>query len=572
MKIRFAVILVGGSSVAFAQLPFTPVDTSYYTQTVVIPAIPFKYNVLFEGKMDTVYTATSFALAKQTQDYIGFYPLGNGDDSALLVVNHEITSLRDSVLGDGGGMTCFKIVKTNNDWNAVPDANGKTYHNVDFSGVGGTNINCGGGTTPYGKFLTAEEFPVNSNTLLHLSGSGFQDTSDYLILPGNGSYSGRTLKKYQQMGWITQIDAITAQAEKKFYGMGRFAHEAALCMDDGKTVYLTEDATPGFFYKFIADHVNDYTSGQLYAYQQGMNGIGGSWIVLPMDLDSLIVINTIALRKGATGFSRLEWMKKANGKIYFSESGHDVGDYKTAWQYGMPAAHHIRLDTVYGTTQDSILSDYYGRVLEFDTFTHTLRSYLEGGFSSDGKTVFSNPDCLTAVIQNGTTYLVIHEDIIGTGFGRSPSGNTICEVFYLDLGITNPVVDDLHRFMVGPIDAETTGGCFSPDGKTYFVNIQHPSPNNIPPFNNTVTLAVSGFNLLTQVPAVRSIGSKITVYPNPANRILYLSEKTDADLYNTEGQQVLSAKNLSRIDVAGLTPGSYFLKMADGEVIKIVVE
>jgi secreted PhoX family phosphatase len=37
-----------------------------------------------------------------------------------------------------------------------------------------------------------------------------------------------------------------------------------------------------------------------------------------------------------------------------------------------------------------------------------------------------------------------------------------------------PVADALRRFLVGPVDCEVTGCAETPDGKTLFVNIQHP--------------------------------------------------------------------------------------------------
>jgi secreted PhoX family phosphatase len=37
-----------------------------------------------------------------------------------------------------------------------------------------------------------------------------------------------------------------------------------------------------------------------------------------------------------------------------------------------------------------------------------------------------------------------------------------------------PTADTLRRFLVGPKDCEITGICETPDGKTLFVNIQHP--------------------------------------------------------------------------------------------------
>jgi secreted PhoX family phosphatase len=37
-----------------------------------------------------------------------------------------------------------------------------------------------------------------------------------------------------------------------------------------------------------------------------------------------------------------------------------------------------------------------------------------------------------------------------------------------------PTTDTLKRFLVGPKDCEITGLCESPDGKSLFINIQHP--------------------------------------------------------------------------------------------------
>jgi secreted PhoX family phosphatase len=37
-----------------------------------------------------------------------------------------------------------------------------------------------------------------------------------------------------------------------------------------------------------------------------------------------------------------------------------------------------------------------------------------------------------------------------------------------------PATDMLRRFLVGPVDCEITGCTETPDGKTLFVNIQHP--------------------------------------------------------------------------------------------------
>jgi secreted PhoX family phosphatase len=42
-----------------------------------------------------------------------------------------------------------------------------------------------------------------------------------------------------------------------------------------------------------------------------------------------------------------------------------------------------------------------------------------------------------------------------------------------------PTADTLKRFLVGPIASEITGLCETPDGKSLFVNIQHPGENTL---------------------------------------------------------------------------------------------
>ena len=40
-----------------------------------------------------------------------------------------------------------------------------------------------------------------------------------------------------------------------------------------------------------------------------------------------------------------------------------------------------------------------------------------------------------------------------------------------------PTADTLKRFLVGPVGSEITGISETPDGKTMFINIQHPGEN-----------------------------------------------------------------------------------------------
>ncbi|RFM26753.1 T9SS type A sorting domain-containing protein [Deminuibacter soli] len=62
----------------------------------------------------------------------------------------------------------------------------------------------------------------------------------------------------------------------------------------------------------------------------------------------------------------------------------------------------------------------------------------------------------------------------------------------------------------------------------------------------------------------------VSIYPNPANNRLYIKgllQPTQLEVYNNNGQRMLSAKGTS-VDVGKLTPGMYFLKIRDGQKTK----
>ena len=126
-----------------AQL-FPEIDTNFSGTTVHIPADPFSYNVLFRQGESIVKTAGgASAVARGNHDYTAYVPIDGASNHGWLVINHELRD-SNSTFGDGGGMTVFETKVENGQWQVVGD-----YRNVDFSGVGGTFVNCGGAQTPW---------------------------------------------------------------------------------------------------------------------------------------------------------------------------------------------------------------------------------------------------------------------------------------------------------------------------------------------------------------------------------------------------------------------------------------
>jgi hypothetical protein len=559
-------LIISTLSLTNAQtLSFPPLDTNYRSVEVRV-ANNLKMDVLFEGNRDAVWSGSQYGLAKTWHDFIGLVPLEYGNDSVLLIVNHELrTNARNPILGDGGGMTVFQANKDRNGrWKAVP-RNGITYRQVDFKPVGGTLTNCGGATMPQlGYFLTGEEITPTTNASLI---SSFSDTSNFVI--PTGPYKGRSIKAYENFGWMVMVNALTAKATYKSYAMGRASWEGGWAAEDGKTVYLMTDNTPAPLLRFIADTAFNYEYGKLQAYKQGVNGVNGTWMDLPRDWDSVYNCNAVAFRRGATMFTRLEWAVGEKGKLYIAETGNDAANYKAGMLMGgVPSLHFMRQDTLNGQARDSVFQDFYGRVLELDLTTNNLRVLLEGGRGS--KFTFSNPDGLSIHKMDNKTYLIVVEDLNGTSQGRSgSSGASICEAFFLDLAIQNPTLNDLRPFIAGPNGAELTGSVSTPDGKTMFINSQHPSANNIAPFNNDVTVAITGFSFTTPTKEVQ-VSEDFSVYPNPAVDVINFNKMTDVALYNIAGQQIRVARNTTQINVSDLNAGVYFLQTMKGEVVKIV--
>jgi len=457
--------------------PFKSIPSNFETDHLLLPE-GFTYTVLF-SEFDSVTRADQKIFpAKGNHDLTVFIPDKiNPNTKGWLYISHE-TKYKDDGLGDGGGATMFEIEFKHKKWQVISD-----FNHIDFSGVGFTNRNCGGSLTPNGTIFTCEETWSHNTEYLYQFGQGQRDTS---------WVNGRPA--WQNMGYIVEVDPITRKVIKKHYQMGKYVHEDVHCTADGKAVYLTDDMNPGIFYKFIPDTAYNYNFGHLFAYKQSSDGISGEWLEIPNDTNSWINVSEIALKKGATMFIRHEWIEEIDGKLYICETGQDHYNLTQSYEKGGQFSNYA-LANLRKTDIGEDFDDPYGRILEFDPIKNRMSVYLEGGLRRDSLGCFSNPDCNTSIKIGNKTYLVLSEDIIGMDRDRSGNQpNSYCnELYFLDMSIENPDVDDLMRFAVAPKNSETTGVVFTPDGKHMIMNIQHPDRSNPAPFNRSCTIIISGF-------------------------------------------------------------------------------
>lgn len=286
-----------------------------------------------------------------------------------------------------------------------------------FVSLSGTSMNCAGGPTPWGNWITCEETV-------------------------GGPASGFT----QPHGYCFEVSAaanapVTPAA---LTAMGRFVHEAIAVDPASGIVYLTEDQPEAGLYRFIPTTPGTLAAGgqlQMLAIvgQAGYDTRTGqtravdmpvSWVGIadpdPADAETNAgAVRAQGLALGGAKFGRLEGAWFGGGKLYVnSTSGGDAG-LGQVWEY-TPAAGG-----------------------------GTLRLLFESTTPED----LARPDNL-CVSPRGQG-LVLCED--GTG------------VQHLR-GLTREgrIFDFAHNAVPGAVEEEFAGATFSPDGETLFVNIQTP--------------------------------------------------------------------------------------------------
>lgn len=591
-KLYSTIAMLGAAMASFAQAPFPALEENFYDSTkysadlntVKIPKSPLKYNALFVGGVDQVHNASGQTeVARENHDFTGYVPINGRSDSGYVIVNHERAET-SSIIGNGGGMTVFIVSKDKKtgDWSVVTPSNGRKFRNVDFSAVGNTAANCGGIQTSWGKVFTAEEWGIfKSNDQIS---SWDTDTTDWAVGKFNGTTTSRKIPKHMNYQYMVEVDVASAKAVRKNYNMGRYDHEGGWIAADEKSVYLSDDKSSGsVLFKFVANSKRDFSAGQLYAYKQSSDGNSGSWLTIPMVLDSCMHARDVALRMGATVFMRLEWVDGKGDQVYITETGRGKEfDISGALAKGGVAAKHLTQLAGYSGGK---AVDMFGRVLRLNTTSNKVEVLLEGGGALDaGGTPtgnhLSSPDGLALTEIDGKTWLAINEDMNPSGMPANPAKmGKMNEIYFLDItgdqaGKTYQV-SDLHRFLVGPKGCETTGGRFTPDGMTYFVNIQHPSSTNQAPFNHSTTIAVSGFkDFLASVSNSDFTGeSTFKVWPNPVSGYLNLNRVTDVRVVQVSTGQVVRVKrNTNQLDISGLASGAYAVQTIEGEVQRIIVE
>ena len=370
----------------------------------------------------------------------------------------------------------------------------------------GTLGNCASGKTPWGTYLSGEEnfqnyFTAADTPTAHERRWGIRKATAYRWPEVDLRFDTvRNPNEPNRFGWVVEVDPMDPTSiPVKRTALGRAAHEGAwvaVTADKRAVVYSGEDARFEYIYKFvsrdpIAPAGNGKTQAQanaalldhgvLYAARFDATG-KGQWLPLVHGQGPLTAANGFAdqgevLIKarqasdllGATKMDRPEWL---------------AIDTHTRWVYctltnnssrgaaGFPsvdAANPRANNTMGQIIRWKEEGDYSGERFEWN---HLLlagdpaneRAEAQGNIQGDA---FSSPD---TVAFDDRGVLWIGTDMSTTAIGKGDMarlGNNA-------LLACNPATGVVRRFLTGPVGCELTGATWTPDGRTMFVNIQHP--------------------------------------------------------------------------------------------------
>lgn len=418
-------LLTSGSAsslkaVGFGELVPTAAANTGETFLALPPG--FKYNVI--GKVDNMMTDGN--KTPRRHDGMATFKVGS---ELRIVRNHEITNggkpNDQSPIGSnpydpmaGGGTTTLVI-------------DPKTREIVrDFVSLSGTLVNCAGGPTPWGSWISCEETTWGPTVRANGSG-GFAKPHGYcfeVFASANSSVSPVPLKE-----------------------MGRFVHEAIAVDRKTGVVYLTEDANSSGFYRFLPKRNKRLVEGgelqmlkidgsEPYDTRRGQkNGASftTSWVKINdpdpeiADVDDIAVYKQ-GLAKGAATFARLEGIDiDRNGRVFFTATSGGDAKAGQVWMY-----------------------EPTGK----DTGKLTL------AFESPSRSVLDMPDNICLAPKSDL--LFICEDSDYAELGGTPDN------YVRILTPDGKLADFAKNITLGKESSEFAGSTFSPDGKTLFVNLQ----------------------------------------------------------------------------------------------------
>jgi secreted PhoX family phosphatase len=391
---------------------------------------------------------------------------------------------------------------------------------LDPSGrrVLGTFSNCAASRTPWGTYLSGEE-----NVIGYFRGPNRPNAHEQRWGIRAGEQWGYRWVEHDErfdvsshpnephrFGWIVELDPTDPDSVPiKRTALGRAAHEGAtvaMTRDGRAVVYSGEDARFEYIYKFVSRdrmkpggakaNASLLDHGTLYAARFDAAG-RGQWLPLVHGQGGLTAANGFADqaevlvkarqasdRLGATKMDRPEWIAvDPQGHVYCTLTNNSQRG--TAGRPEVDAA-NPRANNVGGHIirwkEDG---DFDGQGFAWSHFVlagdpRAERAEARGQIKGDA---FACPDGLWADARG---VLWIQTDMSSADMGagvaflkKDATQGDLGPKEVAQLGnnmmlAADPATGEVRRFLVAPVGAEVTGADMTPDGRTMFINIQHP--------------------------------------------------------------------------------------------------
>jgi secreted PhoX family phosphatase len=368
----------------------------------------------------------------------------------------------------------------------------------------GTFNNCANGFTPWGTYLTCEE-----NFSFHFRAPAQATAMEerYELSPkvrfsfrwGEADPRfdlNRNRNEANHFGWVVEFDPYDpASVPVKRTALGRFSHEGAtvtVCKDGRVAVYSGDDRGFEYLYKFVSSrpwNPNDRAAnrdlldeGTLYVARCLPDG-SGEWVELVQgrhglsaeagfDSQAAVLMYARAAgdRVGATKMDRPEWIARhpRTGDMYvtLTNNASRGRDGQEGPNPANPRAPN-RFGHIMRWAEEG--GDHAATRFRWETFVlagdpkhenPALRGDIRGDLFASPDGLFIDPRGVMWVQTDVSPSALLRDD-------HAIYGNN--QVVAID-----PATREARRFMTGPRGCELTGGCMTPDGRTLFVNVQHP--------------------------------------------------------------------------------------------------
>jgi secreted PhoX family phosphatase len=367
----------------------------------------------------------------------------------------------------------------------------------------GTIGNCASGKTPWGTYLSGEEnfqnyFSAADQPTAHERRWGIRKTTWYRWPEFDERFDTvRNPNEPNRFGWIVEVDPMDpASTPVKRTALGRAAHEGAtvaVTRDGRAVVYSGEDARFEYIYRFvsrdaIAPAANGKTQAQanaqlldhgtLYVARFDADG-SGRWLPLVHGQGPLTTANGFAdqgevLIKsrqasdllGATKMDRPEWVAvdERTRWVYCAltnNSNRGAAGYPSVDAANPRAANNMGQIIRWKETEDFSGERFEWNHLLLAGDPANTRPEARGNIQGD---IFSGPDTLAFDPQG----------LLWIGTDSSNRDPEMARMGNNQLLACNPATGEVRRFLTGPVNCELTGATWTPDGRTMFVNVQHP--------------------------------------------------------------------------------------------------